>query len=68
LIVVLLGGPISTVALVVGCAKLAPKKPAAPPPSCYHTSAHKDWIDPASCRSYEDVAPVFIPEPEPSGK
>jgi hypothetical protein len=65
---VLLGSLIATVALVVGCAKLPPKKPAAPPPSCYHTSAHKDWIDPAACRDYEDVAPVFIPEPESSGK
>ena len=65
---VLLGSLVSTIALTVGCAKPPPKKPAAPPPSCYHTSAHKDWIDPAPCRGYDDVAPVFIPEPDPSGK
>ncbi len=65
---VLLGPWLSTIALVVGCSKLPPKKPAAPPPSCYHTSAHEDWVDPSSCRGYEDVAPVFVPEPEASGK
>jgi hypothetical protein len=66
--VVLLGSWISIVAVTVGCAKLPPKQPAAAPPSCYHTSSHKDWIDPSSCRDFRDVAPVFIPEPDPSGK
>jgi hypothetical protein len=62
------GALVSELAGVTGCSKLPPKKPAAPPPSCFHTSSHKEWIDPASCRNFDDVGPAFVPEPDKSAK